>query len=398
MTRSFARFPTTVAVALALGAALLLNACGDDGGGGGDAGPTDGGGSDDGGTVAYNAPACSGLDAYDPPDPMCEPEPTDYSPGADDMWPECISDDGEYHRIMETISSIARVAAFEEIEDDIGLFDPSRDPSPDEFLMARSLYQEEEGLDSRVARRFDPHYSCAESDDTDSCAPDGTDCTVSGTPDEFPGYCVGPAKLQPTILDEFQAAIEDTSSEPRRMHAARIEAALLWFFYASQYKESFTCTTKAKDCDSSYAYYTGGEEARGGIGLAADLQETDPEAHDRAWDGLLGVRCWRDLDDGDVAMDLEKRQWARSQYDRAVLDGVAEILRERLMTMCGASGPELGYHWAFFQTLAPVLLREMEEQDSAQAEALRTEIERDAPEDIDVLAAIEAIDAVFQCP
>ena len=52
------------------------------------------------------------------PDPTPEPEPvvcepleTDYSPGADDSWAECISDDNTYHQFEMTISSIGRVGA-----------------------------------------------------------------------------------------------------------------------------------------------------------------------------------------------------------------------------------------------------------------------------------------------
>ena len=46
-----------------------------------------------------------------PPDVSCKALPTDYSPGADDMWEPCISDDGTYHRIQESISTIQRVRA-----------------------------------------------------------------------------------------------------------------------------------------------------------------------------------------------------------------------------------------------------------------------------------------------
>ena len=100
----------------------------------------------------------------------------------------------------------------------------------------------------------------------------------------FPDYCVGPARIQPVILGALQQGAMGVGDP--LVNAARVEAGLLWFFYVSQYKESYTCTTKAKDCDSAYAYYTGGEPARGGIGLAGRVAEADPAAHDRAWDGL----------------------------------------------------------------------------------------------------------------
>jgi hypothetical protein len=206
------------------------------------------------------------------------------------------------------------VQAFEEIAD--LLFDPTSDAASADFLTARSIYQEDEGLDSRVVRRYDPHYR----------VPDGTDCTLDGVPEDYPDYCVGPAQLQPILLDAFnRGAMDDAVRE----QAARIEAALLWFLYVSPYKESLTCSDVARDCDSSYAYYTGGAEARGGIGLARYVAEVDPHAHDRAWDGLLAVRCWRDLDDGELAVEDELRDRAREQYDRALIDGLAAIVRDR---------------------------------------------------------------------
>ncbi|MCZ7687474.1 MAG: hypothetical protein M5U28_55530 [Sandaracinaceae bacterium] len=247
--------------------------------------PSDAGGGDaaaplDAGPL--DPPACEGV-LRTPPSPECAPLATDYAPGADDDWPACISDDGEYHRIVESISTIARVGAYEELE--ALLFDPSRDPSPDDFLNGRLLYQETEGLDSRVVRRYDPHFA----------VPDGTDCTLDGAPEAYPDYCVGPAVLSPLILSAFEAGITG-GAEPPRVHAARVQAALLWFLAVSTYKESLTCTRTAQDCDSAYAYYTGGEAARGGLGLAEDVAAVDPAAHERAWDGLLAVRCWRDLD------------------------------------------------------------------------------------------------------
>ena len=65
----------------------------------------------------------------DPPVVACTPLPTDYSPGAIDMWPACISDDDMYHPIGASISTIARVMAHEEIA--VLLFDPTSDPSMD---------------------------------------------------------------------------------------------------------------------------------------------------------------------------------------------------------------------------------------------------------------------------
>lgn len=329
-------------------------------------------------------PACEGV-VREPPAPACAPLATDYAPGRDDAWPACISDDGEYHRIRPDISTVARVRAYEELE--ALLFDPTRDPSADDFLAGRLLYQEPEGLDSRLVRRYDPHFE----------VPEGTDCTIDGAPEAYPDYCVGPAVLSPLVLGAFQAGIEGSAEAPR-VHAARIQAALLWFLAVSTYKESLTCTRVAQDCDSSYAYYTGGEEARGGIGLAEEVRAVDPLAHDRAWDGLLAVRCWRDLDPAEVATDLARRDLAREQYDRAVTDGLAAILRDRLLRLCDTAGAELAYHFAFVQVLGRALDREARERDAAQAAALREELARERPAEVDVARAVAAIDALFDCP
>lgn len=337
----------------------------------------------DAGPVA--PPQCEGL-VIEPPAPSCERLTTDYVPGADDAWAACISDDGQYHRIEPNISTIARVGAFEELE--ALLFDPTREPSADQFLEGRLLYQEDEGLDSRVVRRYDPHFS----------VPDGTDCTVPGALESFPDYCVGPAHLGPTILSAFAEGIAGGSAEPPRVHAARIEAALHWFFAVSTFKESLTCTSTARDCDSAYAYYTGGEEARGSLGLAEAVSAIDPLAHDRAWDGLLAVRCWRDLDAADIATDVALRDRARAQYDRAVIDGVAALVRDRLVRACASAGPELLYHLAFAQTLGAMLDREARLRSPEQADALREELTRASSSEVDVARAVAAIDALFECP
>jgi hypothetical protein len=359
---------------LLLGAlALSLLSCGDDDGGSPDlavvedaAAPTDFG----------PALTCS-LPAM--PDVTCEALPTDYTPGADDMWEPCISDDGTYHRIQESISTIQRVRAFEDIAS--LLFDPGGSPSGDDYLMARMLYQEDEGLDSRVARRYDPRFE----------VPDGTDCTQPGTAEEYPDYCVGPSTLQPTILDALNDGIEGGGVLP----AARVEGALIWFFYASTRKEAFSCTSTPKDCDSSYAYYTGGETDRGGIGFARYVNEVSPSAHDRAWDALLAVRCWRDLDPAETATDLELRDRARAQLDRAVSHGLAQVVRSRLMAMCDADdGLAAAYHWTFVRTVAPALYPTLGDQ----REVVEAAIAMDDASMVDTDALTTALDTAYPCP
>lgn len=354
-------------------ASPTLAACGDDDGDSPDATtPLDlAAPSDSGPGPMCSLPATPGV--------TCEPLPTDYSPGADDMWDPCISDDGAYHRIQESISTIARVRAFEDIAE--LLFDPSGRPSPDDYLMARMLYQEDEGLDSRVARRYDPRFE----------VPEGTDCTQPGTAETHPDYCVGPAVLQPTILDALNEGIEGGGVVP----AARVEAGLIWFFYASTRKEAFSCTTTPKDCDSSYAYYTGGETDRGGIGFARYVNDVDPAAHDRAWDALLAVRCWRDLDPAETATDLELRDRARDQLDRAVSYGLAQVVRARLAAMCDAGdGLEALYHWTFVRTLAPALYPTL----GAGRGVVEAAIALEDPSAVDTDAFAQAIDDAYECP
>jgi hypothetical protein len=371
-----------------------LSACGDDadtgaaGSGGSDApdagGSGSGGAGGEGGGGGSGGATCEPRDPSDTPDPgTCEAAATDYAPCTDDGWDACISDDGEYHSIEATISTIARVEAFEAISD--LLFDPTRDPTSDDFLAARLLYQEEEGLDSRVVRRYDPHFD----------VPDGTDCTLPDAPAMEPDYCVGPAKLQPILLDAFNAGI---MGEDPRGQAGRIEGALLWFLYVSTAKESLTCTEVAKDCDSAYAYYTGGAKAPGGIALARRVREVDVYAHDRAWDGLLAVRCWRDLDDAEVATDAALRDRARAQYDRAVLDGVAAIVRDALERTADTTAAAQSYHWRLAATLGQALDRAMREHSVAMADALADALAGEAAAAADLDGAIAAIDAVFDCP
>ena len=366
------------------GAFWLLAGCGDDGHEEHEDDTHEDGGHEDGGQDA-GASACEPRPASEVPEAMgCEPRTGDYQPCSDDDgYAACVSDDGEYHRIQESISTIGRVQAFENIRE--LLFDEAEDAAPADFLMARMLYQEDEGLDSRVVRRYDPYFE----------VPAGTDCTQPDVPEMYPDYCVGPGKLQPILLDAFN---QGAMGNAPREQAARIEAALLWFLFSSANKEALTCTSAIQDCDSAYAYYTGGEEARGGIGLAGYVADVDPYAHDRAWDGLLAVRCWRDLDDGAMAEDEALRDRARAQYFAALIDGLAAIVKAGLERLADSTGDEQRYHFAFVTTLGPALLPEAEMRASAAADTLAAELDKDDPADVDTAAAIDAIDEAFDCP
>jgi len=314
----------------------------------------------------------------------CEPDDDDYTPrdngSADDAWPACISDDDSYHQFQPNISSIARVAGFEEIAVLLA-FDGSRVPTADDFVDARVVYTQEEGLESRIVRREDEHYPEA---------PDSCRNLSEAELMEYADRCVGPAKIRPLLNEAFKQGAE---GKDRVKNAARIEAALLWFLYVSTYKESVTCGEKPKDCDSSYAYYTGGEARSGGLGLSRYVRERSPQAHDRVWDGILAVRCWRDLDNPTgPSEDPETHQQALAQLDRALLRGVALIVRQRLQNLdCTAA-------WETVRIVGPVLNREAESRDPDAAAILQAEVTKTAPSAVDVTAATKAIDTLFPCP
>ncbi len=344
----------------------------------------------------------------------------DYVPGTD-AWPECISDSGTYQRIQATVSSIARIEQFERIAallfpgstgrilapestDSVdgsekaevsGSVDGNVRPeivltTPDasDFLTAREIYQTDEGLDSRVVRRYDPHFS----------VPEDTNCGSEGTPAAFPEYCVGPARLQPILLDAFgQGLAANDDAETRVVSAARIEAALLWFLYASVYKEVLTCTDKAQDCDSGYAYYAGGVDACDGSGLGRYIARSYPLAHQRAWEGILAVRCWRDLDSAPSATDLALRDRAAAQLDRAVLSGMAAIVRQRLEILRASSGLARSAHQAFVSTLGPVLELGIRTRDAAAGTRYATLI-ASSLSNAEIDEAISIITAQLPCP
>lgn len=314
----------------------------------------------------------------------CTAEPEDYTPrdqgSANDTWAACISDDNTYHRFAESVSSIARVGAFERIATLLA-FDGSRVPSAQDFVDARLAYVEAEGLESRVSRREDEHYPAAPQACRDLTADEQL---------QYADRCVGPARIAPILNDAFQQGA--SGSEPA-VQSARIEAALLWFLYVSVYKESTTCAATAADCDSSYAYYTGGEDRSGGLGLSRYVKTRSPQAHDRIWDGLLAVRCWRDLDNPTgTAADTQLHDRAMNQLDRALLRGVALIVRQRLERLaCPAT-------WETVTILGPVLDHAATAIDPAQAQILRDQIAKPSAEQADVPAAQAAIDALFPCP
>lgn len=376
MTRSKTFAPRFKALTAALLGALAMAACeGDDPEATSTVGGTTGG--------QGGADACGPIDAelVSADNQACTPAATDYAPGsATDGWDACISDDGQYHPFETSISSIARIAAFEEIAELLG-FGQGVAPSKQAFLDARVAYTQEEGLESRVSRREDPHYPAA---------PMACNELPVGELPQWADRCVGPAQIQPLLNEAFQDGIEGT--EPARS-AARIEAALLWFLYVSTYKEAGSCATAQKDCDSSYAYYTGGEAQDGGLGLSRYVSARSGQAHDATWNGILATRCWRDLDNpAGEAMDTAMHDRALAQLDQALLRGVAVIVRQRAEALPCESA------WEPVRILGAVLDREATARDAAMAGTLRAALAKTSPDDVDASAVTSALDAIFPCP
>jgi hypothetical protein len=347
--------------------------------------PTGGGAgssADAGLDAEAGAPSCTdeGIAAQD--NAACQPLATDYRPAdtANDTWAACISDDNQYHPFDPNISSIPRVGAFEQIAKLLS-FGGATAPSAQAFLDARLAYQTDQGLESRVSRREDEHYSAA---------PDACNKLTAAQLAQYPDRCAGPAKIQPMLNAAFQQGISGV--DPVK-NAARVEAGLLWFLYLSVYKESKSCASTVGDCDSSWAYYSGGEPRSGGLGLSRYVRARSPQAHDRVWDGLLAVRCWRDLDNPTgAAQNTAMRDQALAQLDRALLRGVALVVRQRAQKLpCEAA-------WESVRILGEVLGREAAARDPSSAQVLSAELSKASVAEVKASAIVGAIDASFACP
>jgi hypothetical protein len=300
------------------------------------------------------------------------------------VWAACISDDNTYHPIQESISTIARVEGFETIAR--LLWTPGKVPSPQAFVEARVKYAEAEGLDSRVQRREDIHHPPPDN---------GAKCRDAGIPALYPDRCVGPAKLLPILNDAF---VKGANNEQPLVQAARIEASLVWFLYVSALSEVTTCGDKTADCDSAWAYYTGGTGRGAPMGLSRYVRELAPETHERIYDATLAVRCWRDLDTAVPAANTSLQLQARAQLDTALLRGVAVMVRQRFQELTCTSGEVQQARWAFLQVMVPLMDRAARELDATRADVLKAQVEKAGPEQVDVPAAVAALDMLFDCP
>lgn len=315
---------------------------------------------------------------------MCKPLADDYTPrdnaSANDTWPACISDGNKYVPFDLNNSAVARVAAFEKISELLE-FGGLEVPSSQDFLDARVQYSLADGIEFHVARCEDDHYPAAPKLCQDMTADEQA---------QYPDRCVGPIRIRAILHAAFESGIK---GEEPMLNAARIESALLWFFYISTYKEAVAAAETSVRTDSSWAYYTGGESRENPIAFAKYVQERSQEAHDRIGDALLAVRCWRDLDNPTgPAMDPVLQNRAVAQLDRALIRGMALILRQRVQVRsCEVA-------WESAEILGGVLRREAKARDSVQAAIFEEEISRRDATLVDGAKLTAAIDALFPCP
>ncbi|MBI3178855.1 MAG: hypothetical protein HYZ27_04300, partial [Deltaproteobacteria bacterium] len=174
---------------------------------------------------------------------------------------------------------------------------------------------------------------------------------------------------------------------------------LTWFLCVSTLSEVMTCTDRPRDCDSAWAYASGGTARGEPRGLGRMVRELGVETWDRGYDGALAVRCWRNLDhETGVATDLALRDRAREQLYRALLRGVALVLRQRVAELSCSSGEALEARFATLQVLGPLLDRAARERSPAQADVLAQAAAATAPGAVDGRATLAALDALFSCP
>ncbi|EDM75541.1 hypothetical protein PPSIR1_13570 [Plesiocystis pacifica SIR-1] len=349
-------------------------------------------------------PCDPAADAVD--ESACAPLDSDFQ-SADpdnDPYPACISDSGSYELYADPPGSIDRVVALQDIAD--LLWNAGAAPRPDDFVMARSIYEIDQGLGSRVDRREDLHYPPVPEAEWDPGVDADKQCSVEALAEAYPDRCAGPAKLRPMINQAFIDGIEGNGDA--NVAAAKIEAAFMWFVYLSTYKEANTCIPKGKDCDSSWAYYTGGAQIGGEmLGLAKLVEAYSPNTHQRIFDGILAVRCWRDLysvDDYPTYEDLPEDgqalyDQAWEQLDEALHRGLAVVIRQHALAQDDDQCSEATEaNWTFVQITGDVLVREMEERGVAELDEYRSLLALDAPTTEDVEALVGILDTVFDCP
>lgn len=377
----------------------------------------------------------------------CGPLESDYQPRSTMMshatWPACRSDNNMFRAFTaDEITSIARTTDFEllnanpnPIRDMSGtevapahpmpLFDATRDPSADEFRAAAAYYASNSvmsGLVERFARRPDEHFAQPAGAVTNATTGEYDDhwCNTEANWMSARDYCVGPASLRPVMNAALTAGAMGGMGTPNRVHAARMEAALLWLYWASVYKESLSCLQDVADCDSSWGYYSAGVQRNEAMQktLARYVVALEPETHQRIWDALLAVHCWRELDGGlmsmpPVAADRAMRERARDQLDRALNRGMMLIIASRLRAFASSSATDsnaAAAHMGFIGVAGPLVARALETwiptkyaagvsaAGAANVSAAITALRGATLSPADATRAAETLLTIFPCP
>ena len=356
---------------------------------------------------------CEALQISPIDEGACEALASDYQPrvnmSKDDTWAPCVVDNGVYAQVdVKVPSTIARVAQYE-IAADL-LWRGGVVPTAADFTAARDAYITPEGLESRLVRREDLHYPPIPMAEWDPQVESDKQCTVEALFKKYFERCVGPSTMQPLIDAAFAAG--QTNDGDAQVHAATVHAVLDWFLYLSIYKEAETCASvKAADCDSAWAYYTGGQSIDKGIGIASDLRVTSKNTHERIHDGILAVRCWRDHEQMDGMYPLLSMVDAEGkaefglgweQLDQALHRGFALLVRGQLVTYlegsCGKNDAYLPAVWQYLKIAGPVLQREADERDAGAAKALKDLWAATDPSVEALEAGLTALDTIFPCP
>ncbi|HET6343374.1 MAG TPA: hypothetical protein VFH51_00525 [Myxococcota bacterium] len=343
----------------------------------------------------YNVGSCASA-AYTENLAACTPAATDYQPRAGHLstngWPACVSDDNSWHLMGASIPPAAsRVAAY--VQMGTKLWHNTSRPSKEDFLAARDLYSIEEGLASRIGRRQDISYA--------EISSDKFACSDPNVAVAHPDRCAGPGKLKPIIDDAFVNGIAQTKP---LVQAARLEAALTWFFYLSMTSEVWTCSfDDITDCDAAGGYYTQLTQRGTPTGMAAAVHAQSPGTHDRIYDALLAARCWRDVDAAMPAADNENTAGglynkAQAQLSKAALRGEALLLRERIGWIACGSADNQEANIAYVSVLGGLIDHAAAAIDATQAAALRAFTSAPTNDSAKIVAAQAALDALFACP
>lgn len=311
-----------------------------------------------------------------------------YNASKNDTWPSCVSDSGTYKLIGASLPAAAsRSVAFASMAGK--LWGKATTPAAADFTSARDDYSVMEGIGSRVARRQDVHYP-------ELTGPDKFACSDLATAMANPDRCAGPAKLKPIIDDAFTQGLAGTKP---LVQSARLEAALLWFFYLSINSEVWTCSfDDIEDCDAAWGYFNGSKDRAQPIGLGLYIKNLHQETYDRGFDSILAERCWRDLDQSMPALCNDFYKRAAAQVDAATTRGMALILRDRFTKLPMLSGEAQEAALTFINILGGLLDRAARAVDANTANTLKMQTSATSAASVNVAAAQSAIDSLFPCP